>query len=134
MNDRRWWMINAMDSYSKRPMIVPIKSASTGSVINSLYQIFINQGVSKLLDDASYWYPNVGALLQISLFSVCNHIFRNENGSNVNLPERMFSPMRNPETPETQSNHRPESYSERFRRSRKRLKVDLTLERMDTNE
>ncbi|VUZ41330.1 unnamed protein product, partial [Hymenolepis diminuta] len=44
----------------------------------------------------------------------------------INLYSRDLPPTRNPETPETQRNHRSERYPGRFGRPRKRLKVDQT--------
>lgn len=38
-----------VDSYSKWPEVILIKSATTGIVINSLFQIFANQGTAKVI-------------------------------------------------------------------------------------
>ncbi|KAM3175706.1 hypothetical protein ACTXT7_008001 [Hymenolepis weldensis] len=81
------------------------------------------QLIGNVPDEASFWYPNLGALSKTSPFST--------------KPTKIYldacdPPLSwNPETPEIQRNHRPNRYSRRLKEPQKSFKVDPLLIRME---
>ncbi|KAM3188461.1 hypothetical protein ACTXT7_000287 [Hymenolepis weldensis] len=75
---------------------MPIKSTTTGTVINSLRQV---------PNYTSFWYPNLCALSDMPMFSVLICIFQAENGCNgilkLRKPSAMIGPIVTPDPSES---------------------------------
>ncbi|KAM3181732.1 hypothetical protein ACTXT7_013784 [Hymenolepis weldensis] len=116
---------------------MPIKSVTTDTIIDSLCQVFPNNGVAKVIVSRnatqffSTRFEDFCRGLNISLL----HSPPNLNGLDEQLEIYLntcdLPPPWNPEIPEIQFNFQPDLCPARFRSLRKRFKADPKLKRMD---